>query len=356
MLKDIDTIYGEMLEDFAQRSGYLPNTACDLAARLYAAAAQVQALYAQAEWVLNQSFPQTAQGEYLDFHAETRGISRAQAEKAAGTLRFSITTAVGQDLEIPAGTVCMNAGGVRFQTTQGAVLEAGELTVDVPAEAMESGASGNVSPGTVVLMAVPPAGIERCTNPEAFAGGTDAESDEALRQRILDSYWRLPNGANAAYYEQSALGYPGVAAATAVGRARGIGTVDVYVATEAGLPDTALLTAIETALQAKREIAVDVEVCAPQEQTVDVTVAIQAAEGYTYDQAEDAADAAIRAHFTGNLLGKGVTLAELGHLLYSLDSVANYRFTAPAADVAAVVTSLPRLGTLAISDMTEEES
>ena len=84
MLKDIDTIYGEMLEDFAQRSGYLPNTACDLAARLYAAAAQVQALYAQAEWVLNQSFPQTAQGEYLDFHAETRGISRAQARSRRG--------------------------------------------------------------------------------------------------------------------------------------------------------------------------------------------------------------------------------------------------------------------------------
>ena len=56
------------------------------------------------------------------------------------------------------------------------------------------------------------------------------------------------------------------------------------------------------------------------------------------------------------LLGKGVTLAELGHLLYSLESVSNYHFTAPAADVAAVVTALPRLGSLTISDMTEEET
>ena len=351
MLKDIDTIYGEMLEDFAQRSGYLPNTACDLAARLYAAAAQVQALYAQAEWVLNQSFPQTAQGEYLDFHAETRGISRAQAEKAAGTLRFSITTAVGQDLEIPAGTVCMNAGGVRFQTTQGAVLEAGELTVDVPAEAMESGASGNVSPGTVVLMAVPPAGIERCTNPEAFAGGTDAESDEALRQRILDSYWRLPNGANVAYYEQTAMGYPGVAAATAVGRARGLGTVDVYVATAAGVPEEDLLEEIEADLQKKREIAVDLQVLAPEEETVNITVAIQAAQGYPFQTAQAAADAALRGYFTGALLGKPVTLAALGNLLYDLESVENYHFTAPAADVAAEVGSLPVLGTLTISEM-----
>ena len=62
-------------------------------------------------------------------------------------LRFSITTAVGQDLEIPAGTVCMTAQGVRFQDHQGAVLAAGELTADAAAEAMESGAAGNVSPG-----------------------------------------------------------------------------------------------------------------------------------------------------------------------------------------------------------------
>ena len=250
----------------------------------------------------------------------------------------------------------MTVEGRRFQTVEAAVLEAGELYVDVLSKALEPGSGGNVAAGTVIRMAVAPAGVKSCTNPAAFVGGADQEGDEALRIRVLDSFKRLPNGANAAFYEREAMNFPGVAAAKAVGRARGIGTVDVYVATEAGLPGTELLEAIEADLQAKREIAVDVEVCAPQEQTVDVTVAIQAAEGYTYGQAEDEADAAIRAHFTGDLLGKGVTLAELGHLLYSLESVSNYHFTAPAADVAAVVTALPRLGSLTISDMTEEET
>ena len=355
-MKTIDTIYQEMLEIFSAQSGYLPSASCDLAARLYAAAAQVQALYLQAEWVMGQAFPQTAQGVYLDYHAQTRGIERSVATAAEGYLRFQVDTAVAQDLSVPAGTVCMTADGRRFQTTQDAVLEAGEVYVDVLAQALETGSGGNVGAGTVTRMAVAPAGVKRCTNPAAFVGGADQEDDEALRERVLDSFRRLPNGANAAFYEREAMNVPGVAAAKAVGRARGIGTVDVYVATEAGLPDTALLTEIETALQEKREIAVDVEVCSPQEQTVDITVAIQAAEGYTYDQAEDDADAALRAHFTGDLLGKGVTLAELGHLLYSLESVSNYRFASPAADVAAVDTSLPRLGNLTISDMTEEET
>ena len=355
-MKTIDEIYRELLETFSSQSGYLPSASCDLSARLYAVAAQVQALYLQAEWVMGQAFPQTAQGTYLDYHAETRGIQRSVATAAEGYLRFQVDTAVAQDLSIPAETVCMTVEGRRFQTVEAAVLEAGELYVDVLSKALEPGSGGNVAAGTVIRMAVAPAGVKSCTNPAAFVGGADQEGDEALRIRVLDSFKRLPNGANAAFYERETMNFPGVAAAKAVGRARGIGTVDVYVATEAGLPGAELLEAIEADLQAKREIAVDVEVCAPQEQTVDVTVAIQAAEGYTYDQAEDEADAAIRAHFTGDLLGKGVTLAELGHLLYSLESVSNYHFTAPAADVAAVVTALPRLGSLTISDMTEEET
>ena len=79
----------------------------------------------------------------------------------------------------------------------------------------------------------------------------------------MESYQRLPNGANAAWYEQTAMGHEGVAAARAVGRARGIGTVDVYIATAAGLPNGTLLAAVQADLQERREIAVDVQVKAP---------------------------------------------------------------------------------------------
>ena len=36
-------------------------------------AAQVYGLYVQADWVGRQCFPQTAQGEFLDRHAQLRG-------------------------------------------------------------------------------------------------------------------------------------------------------------------------------------------------------------------------------------------------------------------------------------------
>ena len=352
-MKEWTEIYEQMRGTFAQRAGFVPSEGCDSAVRLYALAAELQSLLMQADWVLDQSFPQTAQGMYLDYHAETRGITRAAAEKAAGVIRFAAADKVTAACPIEKGTVCMTAEGVRFETTEDAAIAVGSQWADVPAQAVEAGAGGNVIAGTVTLLSAMPVGVVQCTNPAAFSGGCDAESDEALRGRVLASYQRLPNGANAAYYEQEAMRYPGVAAAKAVGRARGIGTVNVVIATHAGVPDAALLAAVETDLQKKREIAVDVKVLAPAVETVAVTAALKATPGYTFAEAKASAQSALEALFTGELLGKSVTTARLLTLLCGVEGVENVHLTAPAADVAVGSTELPMLGTVTISELTE---
>lgn len=352
-MKEWTEIYEQMRGTFAQRAGFVPSEGCDSAVRLYALAAELQSLLMQADWVLDQSFPQTAQGTYLDYHAETRGITRGAAEKAAGVIRFAAADKVTAACPIEKGTVCMTAEGVRFETTEDAAIAVGSQWVDVPAQAAEAGAVGNVIAGTVTLLSAMPVGVVQCTNPAAFSGGCDAESDEALRGRVLASYQRLPNGANAAYYEQEAMRYPGVAAAKAVGRARGIGTVNVVIATHAGVPDAALLAAVETDLQKKREIAVGVKVLAPAVETVAVTAALKVAPGYTFAEVKAGAQSALEALFTGELLGKSVTTARLLTLLCGVEGVENVHLTAPAADVAVGSTELPMLGTVTISELTE---
>ena len=219
-MKEWTEIYEQMRGTFAQRAGFVPSEGCDSAVRLYALAAELQSLLMQADWVLDQSFPQTAQGMYLDYHAETRGITRAAAAKA-------------------------------------------------------------------------------------------------------------------------------------VGRARGIGTVNVVIATHAGVPDAALLAAVEMDLQKKREIAVDVKVLAPTVETVAVTAALKAAPGYTFAEVKAGAQSALEALFTGGLLGKNVTTARLLTLLCGVEGVENVHLTAPAADVAVGSTELPMLGTVTISELTE---
>lgn len=294
-MKEWTEIYEQMRGTFAQRAGFVPSEGCDSAVRLYALAAELQSLLMQADWVLDQSFPQTAQGMYLDYHAETRGITRAAAEKAVGTLRFAAADKVTAACPIEKGTVCMTAEGVRFETTEDATIAVGSQWADVPAQAVEAGAGGNVIAGTVTLLSAMPVGVVQCTNPAAFSGGCDAESDEALRGRVLASYQRLPNGANAAYYEQEAMRYPGVA----------------------------------------------------------VTAALKAAPGYTFAEVKAGAQSALEALFTGGLLGKNVTTARLLTLLCGVEGVENVHLTAPAADVAVGSTELPMLGTVTISELTE---
>ncbi len=349
LILTVEELYGQMVDTFQRETGMALAGDGDMAVRLYAVAAQLYALYVQADWVGRQCFPQTAQGDYLDKHAQLRGLERRAATAAVGVLSFETDHPPEADLSIPEGTVCMTAAQVRFETTEAGVLKAGQTSAQVRARAVEPGAGGNAAVGTVRAMAVAPVGVSRCTNPEAFSGGLDAEGDESLRERVLETFRRMPNGANAAFYQQEALSFPEVAAATVVARPRGVGTVDVFLATAAGLPDSGLLEQVAAHLEERREIAVDVQVKAPEVRTVDVSVQVAARPGADFNTVRQAVESAVRGWFDGRLLGQSVLRAQLGALIFGVEGVENYALTAPAADVAAAVDELPQLGTLTVA-------
>ena len=350
-MKTVETIYEEMLEQFGTRTGLEPVEGCDLSARLYAVAAQVYALYVQADWVARQAFPQTAQGEYLDRHAQLRGLERKEPVAARGVVRFSGEISENTDRPIPAGTVCMTAGLIRFETIEDGLLAAGQAHVDVPVQALVPGISGNVAAGTILSMAVAPAGISACSNPSPCQGGVDREGDEQLRQRVLDTFQRLPNGANAAFYQQGALSFDPVAAAVVVPKPRGTGTLDVVVATHQGLPDRDLLDELAKYFQHRREIAVEVQVRAPQTQAVQVAVQVAPHSEYRAEQVLEEVEDAVRGWFTGQRLGHDVLLAQLGSLIYGCDGVANYAILSPTTDVEVEQDVLPVLDTLTVEEM-----
>lgn len=347
-MKTVDELYSDMQADFTARTGMEITLGGDLSARLYAAAAQIYALYVQADWVNRQCFPQTAQGEYLDHHAQLRALERKTAVRAQGTVRFFGDAASTMDRLIPAGTVCMTSGLVRFETTQDAVLAAGASRVDVPARAVDPGSSGNVIAGSIRSLSAAPTGITGCTNPQAVSGGADAEDDEHLRGRILDSFLRLPNGANGAFYEQSALSFDGVAAARALARNRGVGTVDVVVATHDGIPDQDLLERLNEYFRERREIAVDVRVLAPEPTPVNIQVRVKSAD---LEQAALQVKQVLAEWFSGQRLGENVLRAKLGSLIFGADGVDNYTLTLPAEDIPVSKTQLPVLGTVTVEEM-----
>lgn len=349
-MKQASEIYEKMLADFQETTGFSVGSETDISVRLYAAAAQLESLYGYCDWALNQSFPQTASGEHLDLHAALRGLNREEARAAEGTLRFFVAQSQQQDVTVPAGTVCTDAGLVRFVTVEDGAIAAGSLFCDVPARAEEAGPGGNAAAGTVTKMPQPPVGVVSCENPRAFSGGAEQESDESLRSRILRSFSRLPNGANAAFYEERALAVDGVEGVQVLPRVRGTGTVDVVISAAGGLPEAELIEKVQTELQQVREISVDVRVTGPEEAQMLLAMTVWPADGVTGAEARAAATAAVEGFFDGSLLGKGVYLAQLGNAVFATGKVKNYLISAPAEDLAAADGVLPVLGRLTVTE------
>ncbi|MEG1633341.1 MAG: baseplate J/gp47 family protein [Oscillospiraceae bacterium] len=350
-MKTSDEIYSEMKAAYERETGLGLAAGGDMELRLRASAAQLEALWAQADFTERQSFPQTAVGLYLDRHAEVRGLKRRGAVKATGTIRFYIPSQRSAALVIPAGVVCVTAAETAFVTTAAAVVAIGSLFADAPAEASLPGSSGNAPADGVCYMQQAPTGVSRCGNPAAFFGGADAESDDSLRKRVLQSYRSLPNGANAAYYEARARDTDGVAAVSVLPKRRGVGTVDVVIASPTGQPSAALVSAVKAKLDAEREICVDIAVSAPRAVGVSVTAALKPKAGQSFAALKTEAEAAIAAYFTGERLGESVLRARLAELLWSVPGVANYSISVPAADVAIAADSLPVKGSVTITEM-----
>lgn len=350
-MKTMDEVYDEMRTQIESLTGTALSSGGDMDIRLRAFAYQVFSLIVQQEYVKRQMFPQTAEGEHLDHHAQMRGLERGNAVKATGTLRFSVDEAVGSDLTIASGTACMTETGAEFVTTQGGTISAGSLYCDVQAEARLAGSAGNVPAGSICYMMLAPTGVAACSNPEAFHGGTDAEDDESLRQRILSAYRTLPNGANKAYYENAALACDGVEGVVVLPKNRGRGTVDVIISASDGLPSAELVQAVSDRLDADREICVDIDVLAPASLSVNVSAQVLAGDGYSFQDISNGVEQAIAAFFNGGLLGKDVLVAEISNIIYSVEGVKNYKLVSPGADVAVEAGELPVLGTLSITEM-----
>ena len=138
-------------------------------------------------------FPQWAWGDWLDKHAQSVGLTRRAATQASGTL--TVTGISGT--VIPAGFLFAvpavnDSPAIEFAVQEETVIGASG-SADISVAAVESGKSGNVPAGSVVIMTQPVTGITTITNPEAISGGTEEEDDETLRERILETLRNIGN-------------------------------------------------------------------------------------------------------------------------------------------------------------------
>lgn len=158
-------------------------------------------IVSKANYLANQYYAQTAVLPYLQYIGEGKDVYQLAAEKSLVPMRFSIAAVLAFDIEIPSGTRVTPDGTHFFAVTSTMVIQQGNLSVDVDAEATVAGTSHNgFTPGTINTLVDSIPYISSVTNTKTSSGGSEIEDIEAYRERIqLKPYGYNTAGAEDAY-------------------------------------------------------------------------------------------------------------------------------------------------------------
>ena len=248
---------------------------------------------------LKSSFHMWAKGKYLNYCAYDCGLERLPPTYAYGNVVVTTTEAV----TFPAGFIFSvpsenSSPAIEFETLEAVSCDGAE-TLTIRVKAVESGTGSNVKHDTITIMKTPIRGVENITNPEALTGGTVAESDESLRQRIDDYY--AGRGAsfvgNKKDYETWARMVAGVGYAHCIPTYDGANSVKLVIADANGDPaNNEILRAVEKFIfgtghdDVNRLAPIGVakyEVVAPDLVTINYSLDIKIADDFTLEQVEE---------------------------------------------------------------------
>lgn len=147
---------------------------------------------------------------------------RREATAATGTI--SVTGEIGNKIE--AGTEFIGAtSGQVYAVVSDVVFDKTDMTVTV--EAVEAGAEGNLAAGEMLMIGTPVGTVGMTATSGGIYGGTDRETDEHLRERILDRIRNPPLGGGDNDYKRWAKEVPGVTRVWVFPMEMGPGTITI---------------------------------------------------------------------------------------------------------------------------------
>lgn len=279
-------------------------------------------------------FPMWAYDEWLDYHAKGRGITRKPANAASGELLITgisgTTIPAGFKFAAPATA---DTPAIEYQTTEKYTIGE-DGTVRVQITAVEAGPKGNVPANTVTLMMTPIKGITSITNEANITGGTEVESDDELRNRIME----IDAASEASFvgsdgdYKRWAEEVPGVGTALVMPEWAGPGTVKVVVIDANGQPaNTAIIAAVYDnimspgdRLQRKAPIGATVTIEAPTAKELNYTFTLELKAGENQEIVLERFKAQLRTYYVEAKKDGVVRYNRVSSILTNTDGVKDF--------------------------------
>lgn len=247
--------------------------------------------------LIKNIWPQWAYENLLDAHAENRGIIRKPAEFASGKLTVTGTAGTKIVKGFKFSTEAGDSPAIEFETLYEVIIPPeGTITFDI--KATVAGTSGNVSAGTITMQVAPIKGILSITNTAPTAGGIPEETDDELRQRVVE-YDRNQGisfvGSNADY-KRWAMSVQGVGQAQVIEATDDSGLVTIVITDTAGNPgSTELCTKVnnyimrpDTPQLRLAPVNAKLSVVAPSTLTVIIVATVYLKDGYLLETVKTA--------------------------------------------------------------------
>lgn len=237
--------------------------------------------YMEFEHILNILFVTDSYGEYLDKKANEFGIYRKMGTKANGIVRVY----GAEDTVIPRNaTLTTNTGLVFIVSRQDYIKEE---YVDLVIEASEIGEIYNIEAdelwSTSISDGVNTIEVNKIKNTSKFVGGVEIESDDQLRERILEQARNPATSGNEQDYINWCKEIDGVFNVTVRPLWNGPNTVKLIISDEDKQPlPESIVTKCDEYIQSIRPIGANVTVSNPSIFHVDVSITV-----YTSMNSED---------------------------------------------------------------------
>lgn len=222
-------------------------------ARTYAGA--VHGVNGHIEYLERNMLPDLCDEQWLLRHAGMKKCPRKEAQPAAGWLRIS---GVNDGITVSAGAVAVYQGStpIQYVATEAATSSGGVLRL--PITCSETGYDANLDDGEGLILSEPVTGLSSSGVADSVQGGTDLESIDDWRTRVLDRWYYTPQGGADADYIIWAEEVSGVTRAWCYRNWMGIGTVGVFVVddnSEVMVPSPTVLKSVRDHIEPKAPVA-----------------------------------------------------------------------------------------------------
>lgn len=281
---------------------------------------EIGTAYREFDRILAIMFLENLEGDLLIARAAENGLSLRQGTYAEGSITFTGTN----DTVIPMGTVVSTESNLMYVTTTSEIITNGTVTATIKSE--DIGSKYNVEANKIINLPVAIVGVSSLTNLSPIMGGSDTESYDSLRDRLL-FYIRNPGASGSKNdYRIWTLSVAGVGDTKVFPLANGPGTVEVVIIDASKrAANSTLIESVTSYIESVRPIGARVSVIPAIEKTVNISATLNITSSTTITYVKSLIESKIQEYIKKIAFNSTyVSYAQIGSMILDTEGVIDY--------------------------------